>query len=53
MRDRVIPGIDLAAVRAEAQAAGEAVWRRVQEWDPLGRTAAEISPWSFPVAPED
>ena len=50
MRDRVIPGVDLAAVRAEAQAAGETVWRRVQEWDPLGRNAEQISPWSFPLA---
>jgi 5-methylthioadenosine/S-adenosylhomocysteine deaminase len=52
MRDRVIPGVDLAAVRAQAQEAGEAVWRRVQEWDPLGRTAEQISPWSFPLAGE-
>ncbi|HEU5196792.1 MAG TPA: chlorohydrolase family protein [Methylomirabilota bacterium] len=52
MRDRVIPGVDLAAVRAQAQEAGEAVWRRVQEWDPLGRTAEQISPWSFPLASE-
>ena len=50
MRDRVIPGVDLAALRAQAQDAGEAVWRRVQEWDPLGRTAEQISPWSFPLA---
>jgi len=46
----VIPGVDLAALRAQAQDAGEAVWRRVQEWDPLGRTAEQISPWSFPLA---
>jgi 5-methylthioadenosine/S-adenosylhomocysteine deaminase len=52
MRDRVIPGVDLAAVRREAQAAGEGVWRRVQEWDPLGRTAEQISPWSFPLVAE-
>ncbi len=52
MRDRVIPGVDLAAVRREAQAAGEGVWRRVQEWDPLGRTAEQISPWSFPLVTE-
>jgi len=50
MRDRVIPGVDLAAVRRQAQTAGETVWRSVQEWDPLGRTAEEISPWSFPIA---
>ena len=53
MRDRVIPGVDLAAIRAQAQQAGEAVWRRVQEWDPLQRTAEQISPWSFPLAPDD
>ncbi len=53
MRDRVIPGVDLAAVRAQAQTAGEVVWDRVQEWDPLQRTAEQISPWSFPLAPED
>ncbi|PYM18772.1 MAG: ethylammeline chlorohydrolase [Candidatus Rokuibacteriota bacterium] len=52
MKDRVIPGVDLAAVRRQAQSAGEAVWRRVQDWDPLGRTAEEISPWSFPLARE-
>ncbi|MBI3077376.1 MAG: amidohydrolase family protein, partial [Deltaproteobacteria bacterium] len=50
MEARRIPGIDLAAVRQQAQEAGERVWARVQEWDPLGRTAEEISPWSFPLA---
>jgi hypothetical protein len=25
----------------------------VQEWDPLGRTAERISPWSFPIANEE
>ena len=53
MRDRVIPGVDLAALRRQAQEAGEAVWGRVQEWDPLGRTAEEMSPWSFPLMKED
>lgn len=49
MRDRVIPGVDIAALRRQAQEAGEIVWRRVQEWDPLGRTAEQINPWSFPL----
>ena len=49
MRDRVIPGVDLDAVRRAAQDAGERVWELVQEWDPLGRTAEQISAWSFPV----
>jgi 5-methylthioadenosine/S-adenosylhomocysteine deaminase len=53
MRDRVIPGVDLAALRRQAQEAGEAVWRHVQEWDPLGRTAEQINPWSFPLVKED
>jgi len=53
MRDRVIPGVDLAALRRQAQEAGETVWRRVQEWDPLGRTAEQMSPWSFPIAKEE
>jgi len=50
MRDRAIVGVDLAAVRGQAQEAAEAVWQRVQEWDPLGRTAEQMSPWSFPLA---
>ena len=49
MRDRAIVGVDLAAVRRQAQEAAEAVWQRVHEWDPLGRTAEQMSPWSFPV----
>jgi cytosine/adenosine deaminase-related metal-dependent hydrolase len=49
MRDRVILGVDLASVRREAQAAGEAVWQGVHEWDPLRRTAEQMSPWSFPL----
>ncbi len=47
-----IPGVDLEAIRREAQEAGEGVWARVREWDPLGRTAEQMSPWSFPLASE-
>jgi hypothetical protein len=36
MRDRVIPGVDAAALRRQAQDAAHAAWRRVQGWDPLG-----------------
>jgi 5-methylthioadenosine/S-adenosylhomocysteine deaminase len=53
MRDRVIPGVDFATLRRQAQEAGETVWGRVQEWDPLGRTAEQMSPWSFPIAKEE
>jgi cytosine/adenosine deaminase-related metal-dependent hydrolase len=50
MQDGIIPGIDFAALRAQAQAAGERVWAGWQDWDPLGRTAAQMSPFSFPLA---
>jgi 5-methylthioadenosine/S-adenosylhomocysteine deaminase len=49
MHERRIPGVDLATVRRQAQEAGEAVWQRVHEWDPLHRSAEQISPWSFPI----
>ena len=49
MEGGVIPGVDFAALRDEAQRAGEAVWNTVAEWDPLGRTAEQASPWSFPL----
>ena len=45
-----IPGIDFAELRAQAQAAGERVWSNWQDWDPHGRTADEMSPYSFPRA---
>ncbi len=49
MEGRRVPGVDLDALRREAQEAGERVWERVQEWDPLGRSADQMSPWSFPL----
>ena len=44
-----IEGVDFAALRARAQAAGERIWSGWQHWDTLGRTADEMSPPSFPV----
>jgi len=49
MENRSIPGVELVGLRARAQAAGEEVWSRLAEWDPLRRTAEQMSPWSFPV----
>ena len=49
MEGGVIPGVDFAKLREEAQAAGEQVWETLSEWDPLGRSADEASPWSYPV----
>jgi cytosine/adenosine deaminase-related metal-dependent hydrolase len=50
MENGVIPGVDMHRLAAEAQAAGEAVWETLHEWDPRGRTAQDASPWSFPVS---
>ena len=49
MENGQIPGVDLAALRQEAQLAGEQAWQNLEEWDALGRTAEEMSPWSFPL----
>jgi cytosine/adenosine deaminase-related metal-dependent hydrolase len=49
MENGAIPGVDFAELRAQAQAAGEQVWAKLQEWDPLGRAAEAASPWSFPM----
>lgn len=49
MEGGVISGVDFAQLREEAQAAGEKVWATLAEWDPLGRTAEEACPWSFPM----
>jgi hypothetical protein len=49
MEDRRIPGLDLGDLGRRAQQAGEAVWSRLPEWDALGRTAEQMSPWSFPL----
>lgn len=49
MREGRIPGVELAALRQQAQDAGEQLWDHVQEWDPLERTAGQIASWSFPL----
>jgi len=43
-----IPGVDFGALRRQAQAAGERIWDGWANWDSLGRTADEMSPFSFP-----
>src|SRR5580700_7954369 len=47
MENGRIPGVNFAEMRAQAQAAGERVWSGWQNWDPHGRTADEMSPYSF------
>jgi cytosine/adenosine deaminase-related metal-dependent hydrolase len=44
-----IPGVDFADLRKQAQAAGEAIWATLPEWDPLGRTADDACPWCYPL----
>ena len=50
MENGRIPAVDFAELRTQAQAAGERVWSNWQNWDPHGRTADEMSPYSFPRA---
>jgi cytosine/adenosine deaminase-related metal-dependent hydrolase len=49
MEGGVIPGIDFSRLREDAQAAGEQVWDTLAEWDPLGRSAEDACPWSYPM----
>ena len=49
MENGVIPDLDMAELRRQAQLSGDHVWSTVQDWDPKGRTAEEASPWSLPL----
>jgi 5-methylthioadenosine/S-adenosylhomocysteine deaminase len=49
MRAREIPGIDLAALTRDLQAAGERMWANVQQGDWAGRTVDELAPQTFPA----
>jgi cytosine/adenosine deaminase-related metal-dependent hydrolase len=49
MEGGIIAGVDFAALRNEAQQAGEVVWDTVNEWDPLARSAEDACPWSYPL----
>lgn len=51
MRDGMIPGIDLDRLRAEAQAVFEKLREGYAVRDPLGRSADEIFPPTFPLEP--
>jgi 5-methylthioadenosine/S-adenosylhomocysteine deaminase len=49
MENRTVLGVDLNALRSQAQASGERVWASLPDWDPLGRTDEEACPFCFPV----
>ena len=51
MRDGMIPGIGLDKLRAEAQAVFEKLREGYAVRDPLGRSADEIFPPTFPLEP--
>ena len=48
MQNRRIDGCDISGLRHRMQEAAEVVWGSWQDSDPLGRTAEEMSPYSFP-----
>ena len=50
MEGGVIPGVDFAKLRAQAQAAAEQIWDTLADWDPLGRSHEQACPWSYPIA---
>ena len=50
MEGAVIPGVDFAKLRAQAQAAAEQLWDTLADWDPLDRTHEQACPWSYPTA---
>jgi cytosine/adenosine deaminase-related metal-dependent hydrolase len=47
MRNREIPGLRMEDIRQSAQHAADHLWSRVQDWDPLMRTADQMCPLSF------
>lgn len=50
MAKGAIRGLDAAALMARTQRLAEATWAALPDWDPLGRTAEEMGPYSFPLA---
>jgi hypothetical protein len=44
-------GVDEAEPLSTVQAEAEMIWAKIPEWDVMGRSAEEISPWAFPLKP--
>jgi cytosine/adenosine deaminase-related metal-dependent hydrolase len=49
MRGREIPGVDVAALTRDLQAAGERMWANIKLGDWAGRTVDELAPQTYPV----
>ena len=48
MKAREIPGVDVAKLAADLQAAGERMWANVHKGDWAGRSIEELAPQTFP-----
>ena len=49
MRGRQIPGVDIAELTRDLQAAGERMWANVHRGDWAGRSIDELAPQTFPA----
>jgi 5-methylthioadenosine/S-adenosylhomocysteine deaminase len=49
MQNRTIPNLNLGELRSRVQRVGERMWAHWPDWDPQGRTAEQVNPWSFPL----
>jgi cytosine/adenosine deaminase-related metal-dependent hydrolase len=49
MRGREIPGVDLATLTADLQAAGERMWANIDRGDWADRSIDELAPQTFPA----
>jgi hypothetical protein len=46
-------GVDETALITSVRKAGETIWKKIPEWDFMGRTAEQISPWAYPFIKVD
>jgi 5-methylthioadenosine/S-adenosylhomocysteine deaminase len=44
-------GVDEEDLLSKVQTEAEMIWGKIPEWDVMGRSAEEISPWAFPLKP--
>jgi hypothetical protein len=49
MSKGAIHGLDSVELMAKTQRLGEAMWQALSDWNPLGRTADQMGPFSFPL----
>jgi 5-methylthioadenosine/S-adenosylhomocysteine deaminase len=49
VENRRVLGVDLPELQAQTQQDAESQWAGVVNWDPLGRSADERSPYAYPL----